>query len=81
MFNSNEATRFILKCLTVLKTGEIFVPIMNSYKIKSLAQKYSKKQRIIGFRQGEKIKEILITEDEKKKCLEKKDMWVISSYN
>jgi len=81
MFNSNEATRFILKCLTVLKTGEIFVPKMKSYKIKSLAQKYSKKQRIIGLRQGEKIKEILITEDEKKKCLEKKDMWVISSYN
>jgi len=81
MFNSNEATRFILKCLTVLKTGEIFVPKMKSYKIKSLAQKYSKKQRIIGLRQGEKIKEILITEDEKKKCLEKKDMWVISPYN
>ena len=54
---------------------------MKSYKIKSLAQKYSKKQRIIGLRQGEKIKEILITEDEKKKCLEKKDMWVISPYN
>jgi FlaA1/EpsC-like NDP-sugar epimerase len=32
-------------------------------------------------RQGEKLKEILITEDEKKKCLEKKDMWVLSPYN
>jgi FlaA1/EpsC-like NDP-sugar epimerase len=81
MFNANEATGFILKCLTVLKTGEIFVPKMKSYKIKDLAQKYSKKQKIVGLRQGEKLKEILITEDERKKCLEKKDMWIISPYN
>ena len=81
MFNSNEATRFILKCLTILKTGEIFVPKMKSYKIKSLARKYSKKQKIVGLRQGEKLKEILITKDEKKDCLEKKDMWIINPYN
>jgi len=81
MFNADEATRFILKCLTVLKTGEIFIPKMKSYKIKDLAQKYSKKQKIVGLRQGEKLKEILITEDERKKCLEKKDMWIISPYN
>ena len=81
MFNSNEAARFILKCLTILKTGEIFVPKMKSYKIKSLAQKYSKKQKIVGLRQGEKLKEILITKDEKKDCLEKKDMWIINPYN
>jgi FlaA1/EpsC-like NDP-sugar epimerase len=54
---------------------------MKSYKIKSLAQKYSKKQKIIGLRQGEKLKEILITKDEIKKSLVKNDMWILHPYD
>jgi len=53
---------------------------MKSYKIKDLAKKYSKKYKIIGLRQGEKIKEELITQRERKSAVEKKDMWIINSY-
>ena len=80
IFKSDEATDFILKCLPLVTTGEIFVPKMKSYKIKDLAKKYSKKYKIIGLRQGEKIKEELITQREKKSAVEKKDMWIITSY-
>tara|TARA_B110000263_G_scaffold229532_1_gene223361 strand:- start:748 stop:1623 length:876 start_codon:yes stop_codon:yes gene_type:complete len=80
-FKSDEATNFILKCLLLIKVGEVFIPKMKSYKIKNLAQKYSKKQKVIGLRQGEKIKEVLITKEEKKKALEKSDMWILNPYD
>ena len=57
--------------------GEVFIPKMKSYKIKNLAEKYSKKYKIIGLRQGEKLKEILITKEEMKNSLEKNDMWIL----
>ena len=79
-FHVNEAVEFILNCIPLITEGEIFVPKMNSYAIKDLADKTSKKQKIIGLRQGEKIKEILITKDEKNMAIEKKNMWIIRPY-
>jgi FlaA1/EpsC-like NDP-sugar epimerase len=79
-FHVSEATDFILKCLPLIKEGEIFVPKMNLYKIKDLADKISKKQKIIGLRRGEKIEEILLTQDEKSRAIEKKDFWMIKPY-
>ena len=79
-FHVNEAVEFILNCLPLIIEGEIFVPKMNSYSIKNLADKTSKKQKITGLRQGEKLKEILITKDEKSVAVEKKNMWIIRPY-
>jgi len=76
-FKSDEATNFILKSLLEINMGEVFIPKMKSYKIKNLAEKYSKKYKIIGLRQGEKLKEILITKEEMKNSLEKNDMWIL----
>jgi len=76
-FHRDTAVDFILKCLTLTNNGEIFVPKMKLEKVKNLALKKSKKLNIIGKRPGEKIEEILITKDEKKCSIEKKDMWVI----
>ena len=70
-FHVDEAVDFILQCLPIAKTGEIIIPKMKEYKISQLANEISKKHKIIGLRQGEKIKEILITKEEKKKSLEK----------
>ena len=80
-FHVEEAVDFIMKCIPLVNQGEIFIPKMKSYKIKDLASKISKKHRIIGLRQGEKLEEILITEDEKKIALEKDNMWVIRQYS
>lgn len=76
-FHIDEAVDFILECLTIMNQGEIFVPKMQYYSIKQMANKISKKQRIIGLRKGEKMEEILFTDEEKKLAKEKKNMWVI----
>jgi UDP-N-acetylglucosamine 4,6-dehydratase len=79
-FHVDEAVDNILKCIPLTNLGEIFVPKMKSFKIKDLASEISKKQKIIGLRQGEKLEEILITEEEKKKAQEKSNMWIIRQY-
>ena len=79
-FHINEAVDFILQCLPFVNTGEIFIPKMKSYKINELARKLSKNHKIIGLRQGEKIEEILITENEKEIAEEQKNMWIVRPY-
>jgi len=79
LFHIDEAVNFILNCLTISKGGEIFVPKMKSYPIKSLALKVSKNHKIIGLRPGEKINEILLTRAEKSKAKELPNMWIIKN--
>jgi UDP-N-acetylglucosamine 4,6-dehydratase/5-epimerase len=76
-FHIEEAVEFILNCLLIMKNGEIFIPKMKSYKILDLANKKSKKHKIIGLRDGEKLDEILITSTEKELAEEKNDMWIL----
>ena len=78
--HADEAVDNILKCISITNAGEIFVPKMKSYKIKDLASEISKKHKIIGIRQGEKLEEILITEQEKSSAQEKDNMWIIRQY-
>lgn len=80
-FHVNEAVEFILKCLPIMNAGEIFVPKMQSYSIKELAMKISKKHKIIGLREGEKLEECLISKDEERKVEEENDMWIIRQYH
>ena len=76
-FHIDEAVNFVLECLTKIKCGTIFIPKMKSYKIKELAEKISKKHKVIGLRPGEKMEEVLITDEEKKNASEEKGMWII----
>jgi len=80
-FHVDEAINFLLNCLLLMKNGEIFIPKMKSFKIKDLANKISKKHKITGLRQGEKMDEILISNDEIKRAKENKNMWVLKLYN
>ena len=80
-FHMNEAVDFIIQCMLHVNKGEIFVPKMKLHKITDIASKLSKNQKIIGPRQGEKLQEILITEDEKKISKEKENMWIIQNYS
>ncbi len=76
-FHKEDAVKSILESLLLINKGEIIVPKMKKYKIQDLAKKYSKKYKITGIRQGEKLHEILMTDKERKIALEKKGMWVI----
>lgn len=80
-FHADEAVNFILSCIPLVNFGETFVPKMKAYKIKKLADKFSTKQKIIGLRKGEKLKEILLSDDERKRAKEHSDMWVIKPLN
>jgi len=77
----DKAVDFIFECLLLMKEscGEVFIPKMTSYNIKSLANKKSKNHKIIGLRKGEKLNEILMTSYEKEFADEKKDMWILRS--
>ena len=78
-FHTQEAVNFILKCIPLVKEGEIFIPKMNLFKIRDLAKKISLKHKVIGHRPGEKMKEILLTDEELKNTLETDDMWILKS--
>jgi len=79
-FHIEEAVDFILECLPLANTGEVFIPKMKSYNVVDLANKISKNHKIIGKRQGEKLSEVLISEREKELSEERKNMWILKCY-
>lgn len=62
----NEGVNFVLKSFNRMIGGEIFIPIIPSIKITDLAKSMGKniKVKIVGVRPGEKIHELLCSEDE-----------------
>lgn len=78
-FHLEEAADFVLECIPLINNGEIFVPKMKSFNIKKLADKVSKKHKIIGIRHGEKMSEVLMSKEEEEKAIEKKNLWIIKN--
>jgi len=71
-----EATALTLKALELAKGGEVFVPaIAKNVKIIDLAKQYGSNFRFIGKRPGERLHEILMTNEEKKKAILIDDLW------
>lgn len=75
----DEGVRFVLQCIENMKGGEIFVPKIPSMKIVDLAEAIAPeaKKKIIGVRPGEKIHEILLTEEESSHSKDLGDYFVI----
>jgi len=66
-WSMEEAVNFIIKCLSYMKGGEIFIPKMQEYNIMDYAKmKFGDnvKFKIIGLRSGETMKHKLMTEEE-----------------
>jgi len=74
-----EGVNFVIDCLKRMKGGEIFIPKVPSMKIVDLAEVIAPqaKKKIIGIRPGEKINEILLTDEEAPHTKEFKDYFVI----
>lgn len=74
-----EGVNFVLKCLEMMKGGEVFVPKIPSMKIVELADIIAPGCRIkeVGIRPGEKINEVLVTEDEARHTKEFDGFFVI----
>lgn len=74
-----QGVRFVIRCVEQMHGGEIFVPKIPSMSIMDLAQAIAPDCEVeyIGIRPGEKIHEVLISEDEARHTLELEDMFII----
>jgi UDP-N-acetylglucosamine 4,6-dehydratase (inverting) len=74
-----DGVKFVLNCIGKMKGGEIFIPKIHSMRITDLAEAIAPgiKRKIIGIRPGEKIHEVLLTEDEANHSKEFPDSYVI----
>jgi len=74
-----EGVEFAIRCAAAVRGGEIFVPKIPSMKIMDLVETIAPGCRVeeIGIRPGEKLHEILISEDESRQAVELDDMFVL----
>ncbi len=74
-----QGVRFVIACIERMHGGEVFVPKIPSMKVIDLARAIAPKAKvnIIGIRPGEKLHEVLISEDEARNTVELDDMFIV----
>ncbi len=74
-----QGVRFVIRRIAQMQGGEIFVPKISSMNIMDLAKALAPECAIeyIGIRPGEKLHEVLISEDEARHSVELDDMYII----
>jgi UDP-N-acetylglucosamine 4,6-dehydratase len=75
----DQGVRFVMNCIEQMEGGEVFVPKIPSTKVVDLASAIAPeaKLNIIGIRPGEKLHEVLISQDEARNAIELDKMYVI----
>jgi len=75
----DQGVRFVVRCIEQMHGGEVFVPKIPSMGIMDLARAVAPENRIeiVGIRPGEKLHEVLISEDESRHTVEMEDMFVV----
>lgn len=74
-----QAAQFVITSTEQMRGGEVFVPKIPSMTIKDLALAVAPgcQIEIIGIRAGEKLHEVLVSEDEARHTVEQDDRFVI----
>jgi UDP-N-acetylglucosamine 4,6-dehydratase/5-epimerase len=74
-----QGVRFVIRCCEQMLGGEVFVPKIPSMKLLDLAKAVAPKAQIktIGIRPGEKLHEVLVSDDEARTTIELEDMYVV----
>jgi len=74
-----QGVEFVNRCVELMHGGEVFVPKIPSMNIMEFAGAIAPDcdVRYIGIRPGEKLHEVLISEDEARHTLESDDMYVV----
>jgi len=74
-----QGVRFVVRCIEQMYGGEVFVPKIPSTTILDLAKAIAPQVEIeiIGIRPGEKLHEVLISDDEARSTIEMPDMYVV----
>jgi len=77
-----QGVNFVLSSLEMMQGGEIFVPKIPSTKITELANVMAPgvPHRVVGIRPGEKLHEVMITEDDARATLELADRYLIQPW-
>ena len=75
----NEGVDFVINSLSKMQGGEIFVPKIPSFKVTDVAKVVAPNvpTKIIGIRPGEKLHEVMITEDDSAFTREFEDYYAI----
>jgi UDP-N-acetylglucosamine 4,6-dehydratase len=75
----DQGVRFVISCIEKMHGGEIFVPKIPSMKIMDLAKAIAPECEIeySGIRPGEKIHEVLISDDEVRTTIDIDDMYIV----
>ena len=75
----DQGVRFVMRCVHEMQGGEIFVPKLPSMNIMELARAIAPDCAVdqVGIRPGEKLHEVLVSEDEARHTVELDDMFVI----
>ncbi|MBI3160579.1 MAG: UDP-N-acetylglucosamine 4,6-dehydratase (inverting) [Chloroflexi bacterium] len=74
-----QGVKFVIDCIEQMYGGEVFVPKIPSTTIVDLAKAMAPEAKInfIGIRPGEKLHEVLISEDEARTTVELETMYVV----
>ena len=74
-----QAVHFVLSRLPMMEGGEVFVPKIPSMRVTEIAEAIAPdaEQVTIGIRPGEKLNEVLLTEDESRHARELEDCYII----
>ncbi|MFA6169571.1 MAG: UDP-N-acetylglucosamine 4,6-dehydratase (inverting) [Candidatus Margulisiibacteriota bacterium] len=74
-----QGVRFVIKSFERMHGGELFVPKIPSMNIMDLAKAIAPncKTKVVGIRPGEKLHEVMISEDDARQTLELNDCYVI----
>ncbi len=70
---------FVFSCIDTMRGGEVYIPKIPSMKMTDLAEALAPgiKHKIIGIRPGEKLHEVMVTEDSCRNTVEFPDRYVI----
>ena len=74
-----QGVNFVVSSLAMMRGGEIFVPKIPSMRVVDLAHSLAPALplKVVGVRPGEKLHEVMITEDDSRQTLELDDRYVI----
>jgi len=75
----DQGVRFVVRCIGEMQGGEVFIPKIPSTNIMDVKEAVAPECEVeyVGIRPGEKLHEVLISEDEARQTVECEDMYVI----
>lgn len=74
-----QGVDFVISSLELMKGGEIFIPKIPSMRVVDLAKALAPDlpHKIVGIRPGEKLHEVMISEDDSRQTTESEDRYII----